>query len=373
MRRLDGYVLKHLLVAFAFFTVILTGVIWLGQSVPLIDTVISSGQSLMIFLMFSLYVLPFVLMIVLPLAAFAGAIYGINKLYGDAELVVMMAAGQSPLRLAVPVVAYGAVCMVLTLLVTVWFVPIGEKSLSEGRAAIQSELAGALIKEGQFLHPDKGLTLFLREASETGRMEGLFLHDERDPSNPTTYSAATARLLRDGDQARLVMSNGMALSYSEERRLLARVQFEEFTYDLSALLADGPMIRVRPESYALKDLLRPTPEMLASTRYDRADYLAVGHEKIVLSINAFLMPLIALAVMLTGNYQRRGFSKRMTVAVVLGVALAAAGVAMKSVVISNAANWPLFYLAPLIAAIVSTFLLHRATQPVRRAAQEQPV
>ncbi|MEO0913609.1 MAG: LptF/LptG family permease [Pseudomonadota bacterium] len=368
MRRLDGYVLKHLLVAFAFFTVILTGVIWLGQSVPLIDTVISSGQSLMLFLMFSLYVLPFVLMIVLPLAAFAGAIYGINKLYGDAELVVMMAAGQSPLRLAVPVMLYGLITMILTLIATIWLVPLGETRLAEGRAAIQSELAGALIREGQFLHPDTGLTLFLREASETGRMEGLFLHDERDPANPTTYSAATARLLRDGDQARLVMSNGIALSYSQERRLLARVQFDEFTYDLSALLADAPMIRVRPESYGLVDLLNPSAEMLMSERYDLADYLAVGHEKIVLGINAFLMPLIALAVMLTGSYQRRGFAKRMTVAVVLGVALAAAGVAMKSVVISSASNWPLFYLAPLIAAILSGFLLWRATQPVARRA-----
>ncbi len=366
MRRLDGYVLKHLLTAFVFFTVILTGVIWLGQSVPLIDTVISSGQSLTIFLMFSLYVLPFVLMIVLPLAAFAGALYGINKLYGDAELVVMMAAGQSPLRLARPVLIYGLITMTLTLIVTVWLVPIGEKRLSAGRAAIQSELAGALIKEGQFLHPDSGMTLFLREASDTGRMEGLFLHDERDRYSPTTYSAATAQLLRDGDQAQLVMRDGVALNYSEERRLLSRVQFEEFTYDLSALIAAEPNIRIRPESFSLPELLSPTEKMLESARYDLADYLAVGHEKIVLGLNALLMPLIALAVMLTGSYQRRGFAKRMSVAIVLGVGLAAAGVAVKSVVTGNAQSWPVFYAAPALALCLSTFLLFRATQPVRR-------
>ncbi|QHQ34917.1 LptF/LptG family permease [Algicella marina] len=366
MRHLDGYVLKHLLLAFAFFTVILTGVIWLGQSVPLIDTVIASGQSMVIFLRFSLYVLPFVLMIVLPLAAFAGALYAINKLYGDSELVVMMAAGQSPMRLARPVLLYGAMTATLTLIATVWLVPMGEVRLSAGRAAIQSELAGALIREGQFLHPDSGLTIFLREVSDTGRIAGLFLHDNRDPDNPTTYSASSARFLREGDQARLIMRDGVALAYSEERRLLARVQFDEFTYDLSELLAAAPEIRIRPESYALGDLLDPTPEMLSSQRYELADYLAVGHEKIVLGLNALLMPLIALAVMLTGNYQRRGFAKRMGAAIVLGVLLAAAGVACKSVVISNAGNWPLFYLAPLLAVMFSGFLLFRASQPVAR-------
>lgn len=366
MRRFDFYVFRHLAIAFLFFTVILTGVIWLGQSVPLIDLVISSGQSMALFVLFSLYVLPFVLMIVLPLAAFAGALFAINKLYTDSELVVAMAAGRSPWRLAVPVASYGLMTMTLTLVVTVFLIPIGETRLSAGRAAIQSELAGALIREGRFLHPDSGLTIFLREADHRGRMAGLFLHDERDPKNPTTYSAASAQFLREGERAQLIMADGVALTYSEERRLLARVKFDQFTFDLSELLASSPSIRIRPESYPLFDLLSPSETMLESTRYDLADYLAVGHEKLVLGINAFLLPMLALAVMLTGSYQRRGFAKRMSVAIVLGVSLAAAGIFCKSVVQGNAALVPVYYVAPLLAGGLVLYLLYRASQPFAR-------
>ncbi|MEM1266766.1 MAG: LptF/LptG family permease [Pseudomonadota bacterium] len=361
MRRLDIYVLRQLLSAFAFFTLILTGVIWLGQAVPLIDTVVSSGNSLLLFLLFSLYVLPLVLMIVLPLAAFAGALYSLNKLYTDSELVVMMAAGESPWGLARPILVYGLVAAALTSLVTVQMIPWGERRLSEGRAEIQSELAGALIREGQFLHPTPGLTLFLHDASTRGQMEGLFLHDERDPENPVTYSAARAVFLRDGDVARLVMSDGVALSYTRRQSLLSRVQFDEFTYDLSELVNAAPEIRVRPESYGLLQLLRPTAEMLTNERYDLADFLAVGHEKIVLALNALLMPMLALAVMLTGSYQRRGFANRMGVAIVMGASLAAAGVVAKSTVQGTAAAWPAFYAAPAIAIAVIIFLLRRAS------------
>ncbi|MEO0387880.1 MAG: LptF/LptG family permease [Pseudomonadota bacterium] len=363
MRRLDGYVLRHLLVAFAFFALILTGVIWLGQAVPLIDTVVSSGNSLLLFLLFSLYVLPLVLMIVLPLAAFAGALYGLNKLYGDSELVVMMAAGQSPFALARPLLVYALIAMMLTSAVTIWMIPWGERRISQGRAEIQSELAGALIREGQFLHPTPGLTIFLHEASGAGRMEGLFLHDERDPEAPVTYSAARAVFLKDGDQARLVMSDGIALTFSESRRLLARVQFDEFTYDLSDLVNQMPNIRIRPESYMLPALLAPTPEMLENDRYALGDFLAVGHEKIILGLNALLMPMMALGVMLTGSYQRRGFARRMGVAIVLGVALATAGVVAKSLTQGSAAFWPSFYIAPSLALLLTVALLRRAARP----------
>ena len=93
---------------FGFFVLVFTGVVWLTQAVRLIDTVVASGQSARVFLEFSALVLPQVFVIVLPLAGIGAALYALNKLYTDSELIVMMGAGLGPVAMLRPVALFGA-------------------------------------------------------------------------------------------------------------------------------------------------------------------------------------------------------------------------------------------------------------------------
>ena len=361
MRLLDRYILRQMITAFALFCLVLAGVIWLTQAVRLIDVVLSSGQSLWRLGEFSMLVLPTVLSMVVPLAGFAAVIYAINKLYGEAELVVMMMAGQSPFGLARPVLIFGLGISIATFLITNFIAPTADKRLLESRHEIRTELANALIREGRFLHPVEGLTIFIRDTNDEGQMRGLFLHDQRDPERPVTYTAERALFLRSGDVARLGMSEGTALSYSPERKLLARVRFDDLTYDISDLISDEAA-PLRPNVLPTWQLLNPGPEIRAMERFRAGAFAAAGHERIVFGLHALLMPLLALGVMLTGGYQRRGFGKRILGAVVAGVALVVSGLVAKSAVISDPVAWPLAYLPDLAAALAVVALLSRATQ-----------
>lgn len=361
MPQLDRYLLSQTLTAFAFFCFILAGVIWLTQAVRLIDTVLSSGQSLYVLAEFSVLVLPRVLSMVVPLSGFAAVIYTINRLYVEAELVVMMTAGQGPFAIARPVVIFGALMGVMTLVVTNFLAPLGELRLEQNRVEIRSELANSLIREGRFIHPTDDLTIFIRAANQKGQMAGLFLHDERNPETPVTYTAELAQLIREGDTAQLVMRRGVALTYDSDNRILGRVQFLELTYDLSELVTTPLTGPNRASNLMTWKLLSPGPQERALERYDEGVFTAVAHERIVFGLHAFLLPLLALSVMLTGGYQRRGFGRRVLIAVLSGVALISAGLALKSVIIATPAVWPLTYLPGLIAGILSVYLLSRAT------------
>ncbi|MSU89876.1 LptF/LptG family permease [Rhodobacteraceae bacterium 2CG4] len=367
MLQLDRYILRQIAMAFVFFTFILAGVIWLSQAVRLIDLVLSSGQSLIRLFEFSLLVLPRVLSMVVPLAGFAAVLYVVNKLYSEAELVVMMMSGQGPYALARPVAAFAALVGLTTLLMTNILAPWGELKLDRDRQALTTELANALIREGRFLHPVDGLTIFIRRAGDNGRMEGVFLHDERDPERPVTYTAEQALLLRDGDVARLIMSRGAALSYSPENRLLGRVQFDDFTYDLSDLIADVPETPQRAGALWTWQLIAPDAEVRALRRFNRGYFLAAGHERIVFGVHAFLLPILGLAVMLTGGYRRRGFGKRILAAVAAGVALIVAGMGAKSMVIGAPAAWPVSYAPAAAATLLSLVLFRSASRPRRLA------
>ena len=89
------YVLGQLLGPVALFTFLLTCVIWLTQSLRLLDLVINRGQSAPTFVYLTLLILPSLLVIILPIAFFFGTLFTLSRLNADSELVVMASAGFS--------------------------------------------------------------------------------------------------------------------------------------------------------------------------------------------------------------------------------------------------------------------------------------
>jgi lipopolysaccharide export system permease protein len=344
VRRFDGYILGQLVRAFGIFALIFTGVVWLTQAVRLLDTVVLSGQGARIFLEFSALVLPQVFTIVLPLAGLGAALFTINKLYTEAELVAMMAAGAGPLTLLRPVLVFGAGLFVAMAVVTTVLVPRGGSALADRTQEIRSDLVNSLIVERQFIHPMDGLTLYIADTSRVGEMAGLFLHDNRDPEQPVTYAAKRALLLREGSEARLVMSEGVALTRAPGSALNT-VAFEQFVFDLSSLLEDRGSRTPRPAEYPVLRLLDPTPEMLERGDYTRASYVSEAHWKIVLPLLAFIYPPVALVTLIAGSYRRGGFGGRVVLAIAVAVVLYAITFVARARAQDVLALCPLIYLS----------------------------
>ena len=219
----------------------------------------------------------------------------------------MMGVGLGPVALMRPVAIFGALIGAGMAVVMLVLVPYAGAILAERTQAIRSDLANALIVERQFMHPTDGLTLFIADTSRAGEMAGIFLHDQRDPERPVTYSAERALLVREGDEARLVMLDGVALAPGAGGRELNAVEFDQFVFDLSELIRDEGM--PGPAPGRVPDRARCStrrPAMLATDRYGLSDYLAEGHYKLAMPLLATIYPMIALVTLLAGGYRRSG-------------------------------------------------------------------
>lgn len=370
MSRLNGYILLRLLGPFGFFLLIFTGVIWLTQAIRLIDTVLNNGQSALVFVEFSGLLLPRVLVIVVPIAAFSAALYTINRLYADSELVVMLATGQSPLKILKPILIFGALVMGLMYIITLYLVPVSATRLAERSFEIQDELTNTIIVEGQFLHPSPGVTFFIRDTSNVGEMAGLFLNDQTDPNGAITYSAKRALLARDGETARLIMFDGIAQRYQPETRRMDTVQFEQLAYDLSPLIAQSEARARKPVEYFVTEVLGPDgpPQ---SQRYHDGHYLSEAHEKLSAPLLALTLPLVALGSVLFGGFRRGGIGARITSAVIILILINVLVIAMKSAIRADAALWPVSYAPPAITLAIALgliWLTSRSRAPSSRRA-----
>ena len=126
--RLSSYVLLELLGPVAILTLLLTSVIWLVTSLPLLDLVINRGQSAPTFLYLMLLELPTPLAIIMPFAFFFATLFTLQRLAADSELVVMASAGYSQRQLAAPVFIAAAIVMCLTWICALWLMPLGHRS-----------------------------------------------------------------------------------------------------------------------------------------------------------------------------------------------------------------------------------------------------
>ncbi len=356
MRLIDRYFLKQTFQPFVFFTLILTFVIWLAQSLRVIDLIVNNGQSASILIDFAVPLLPQVMSIVLPVAALAAVIFTLNRALADSEMVVVYATGQGRLSAIRAVIIFGVLVSLILMVVVIILMPIGQQVLRDRTAEVRADIAAGLIQDGRFIHPGAGLTVYIREQNGPEDMRGLLVHDARDPDEAVTMHARRGVLTDTPQGPRLVMFDGMAQRHDNATGGLNLLQFDKLTYDLSAFGID-PENRVRkPSEYFFWELLQPGEEL---SERQRGRYISEAHEQLTTPLYGLAVVLAASAVMLGGHFSRRGYFWRIVAAALVGIGLRVSGIVLQNIVKSNPDIWFIMYGPPFLGTVVAFWLLSR--------------
>lgn len=367
MSRFDRYLLSQLLALFGFFSLVLVAVYWVNRAVGLFDQLIGDGQSALVFLEFSLLTLPNVIRLVLPVSAFAACLYAVNRLMQESELVVMQATGFSAMRLARPVVWFGLCVMVMQLVLANLLVPLSQARLSERSAEISENITARFLNEGRFQHPAPGVTIYIREITQLGELNDLFLADDRAATERMVYTARRALIVRGEEAPRLVMLDGAVqrLTRDGDRRI-AVTRFSDFTLDLAGIVKGPAAGGAGLREAATADLLAPDPDFLQAAGASRAEALEEGHSRLSMPLLGLAAPLLGFAALMLGGYSRFGLWRQMGLAVLFIILLQMVNTAASGVALKDERAWFMVYAAPLIGLVASVVLLAWAQAPRRR-------
>lgn len=358
---------------FGFFALVLVLVYWVNRAVVLFDQLIANGQSAGIFIEITALTLPNVIRLVLPIAAFAAAIYVANRLTSESELIVAQAAGFSPWRMVRPVILFGLIVAGLLSVLTHFLVPLSISELGKRRAEISENITARLLSEGQFLHPADGITFYIREITPDGALKDIFLSDARSDGEQVIYTARQALLLRQDSGPKLVMFDGMAQILSATGARLSTTSFDDFAYDISGLTdALTPKDRSVKELSTV-ELLAPTPALLRETGQPRAVLLYEGHGRINQALLSVVAALVGFATLMIGGFSRFGLWRQILAAIVALVILKSLDNAMADLARDDAALWPLSYGATVVGLACAPVLLWISDRPGLFNRREKPV
>ncbi len=357
MSRLTRYILRQLGLPVLFISVALVGVIWLTQSLRFVDLIVNRGLSPSHFLYLTVLLLPGIFAVILPVALLCGVLFTYHRLSFDSEIIVMKAAGLSQRALAVPAIIMALIVTIATYGLTLYLQPLGFRTFKDQQFTIRHNYASVLIREGTFNNVIKGVTVYVRER-HGGELLGILVHDSREPEKAITVMAERGTLVQTAEGPRFVMENGNRQERHRDSDQLSLLYFDRYALDL-ALIAESPESRWRePGERYISELLFPGDSEAAD--YYRDKLRAEAHKRFVSPLYCIAFVLIALAAILSGEFDRRYEWRRILYAAAGSVAVQVVGISLVPIVATTPGLSFLLYLNVILASCAALWILMAA-------------
>lgn len=373
MKGLDRYILRQLAGPMVFLTLGLTGIVWLTQSLRFVDMIVNRGLSAAEFLYITFLLMPGILVLILPIALFCAILYAYHRLGNDSEIIVMRAAGLSQRSLAVPAVIVAVITALATYALTLYLTPLGFRTFKDRQFTVRSNFASVLIQEGVFNELMEGITVYVRARGSSGELLGILVHDNRDTKEPVTIMAERGLLVDTSDGPRFIMENGNRQVVGQDTRQLSLLYFEKYALDLG-LIAASPENRWREagERY-LDELWNPGTGHDDKKNADR--FLAEAHKRLTMPLHAIVFALIAVAGLLSGDFNRRSEWRRIATVSILALAFEIASLALVPLIGKTPSLAPLMYVNVALAWGLSIWWLGKSRFGRRASGRDkgQPV
>lgn len=366
--RITRYLMLQIAVGVAITTAALTTGVWLTQSLRFVEMIAANGFGLGLFLRFTGLLLPSFLLFILPIAVFAAVTFTYVKMESDRELVVMRSAGLSPWQIARPALLVATAAVAISYGLSLYLVPKSYSSFKDLQAALRSQVASALLREGMFESVRDGVTVYVRARANDDKLSGILVHDSRDPAKPVTFLAETGLLLQTEDGSQLVMDKGTRQAVNE-RGQVTILYFDRYAVDIEKQASVVPQRWREPRERLLPGLFSPDTSD-ANDRYYYSNLISEGHRRLVTPLAAIGFTLIALGCILPTEFSRRATIRPIALAVALVVLseIAMIGVASMNATLPVVIGFT--YASALVPMAIGIALFQRRRRPVAHAVAE---
>lgn len=353
MQLIERYILRQVISAFLLTVATLVMIMWLTQALGRVGLIVSEGQSLLVFMWATLLAMPALLQPIMPVALFIAAIYVLNRLNADSELVVIAASGTPRRKIVAPFIAIGMAATALSYLLSVQMIPDAARELRSLLTEARADLLSSVITEGRFVQSGP-LTFHIRERGADGVLRGVIVHDQSNPGETNSYLAEEGYVVRDPTDAQtyLVMRDGSVQRRSGAPDKVAIVAFDQYIFDLSDVTQQSANFVAHARERPTRALLDPDE----SERYyweNRGVFRAELNDRFTKPLYPLVFVLIAVATVGFARTTRQGRGQAIVIAIVLVTGVRICGFAMLN--LAKTETWAVYglYAVPISAILVA--------------------
>jgi len=351
MGSIDKYIFRTTLASFALVLVSLTGVIWITQALRDIDLMTSQGQTILTFLGVTSLAIPMLVLIIAPIALMIAVSHTLNKLATDSEIIVMNAAGLSPIRLFRPFFYATVVVALLVAFIGSYLGPDGMRRIKRWDADITADVLANILQPGRFAQLDQNLIVRVRERQPGGLLVGLFIDDRRDPNERVSIVADHGTVVKNDSGSFLILEDGNLERFEVGKSDPALVAFRRYGFDMSKFSNQSSAVTLGIRERYLWELISPPPDdpiYLAMAGAFRAEL----HDRLMAPIYPLAFAALTFAFLGTPRTTRqsRNFSMGSSIMAVFGLRMVGFACSVMAVKSDMAAPFQYLMLAIAIGA-----------------------
>lgn len=265
-RTIHKYIFGEVWPVFLSTLLIFTLIVVASRILSIMEWVVNRGIHPIHVIKLVLFLLPKVILFVLPAATLMAVLIGFLRMSGDNEIIALNASGISLHQMLPPVVALSLAGCFLAGFISLFASPWGNRAFQETIFRIVQSRADIQIKERIFYEVFDDVVFYVNSiSSKEGVMQNVFVVDKRDQDTTHSIVAKEGRILH-GQEKNLItirFINGVVFMGDRELTTARTMHFK--TYDLNLNLKDiiPPLDEMKrsPDELYLKEILQQLREI----------------------------------------------------------------------------------------------------------------
>jgi len=351
----DRYLFAQMIRTSIAVSVTLVGIMWLFQTIRILEVVINRGAPISEFLLMSVTVIPLWLTIAVPIGGFIGVTWVLHRAVADRELLVMQASGMSALQLARAPIALGVLLSTALMLNSTILLPLSFGVYKQVQFKVRNSIPAIMLQEDVFIDVVDGMTMLIGEKYEDGLARDIFIHDERTEGKVITLTARAGQFIeRDGLPA-VLLQDGERMELGSNEKAGAKLLFDTHMVMIAPQdRKEATRMPIDMNEDTISNLLDPAKSPSPAYINQRR---AEGHYRLVSPILALVLVLTASCGVLYGQVRRHTWTRRTIMTFCSGMLCIAAVISSRSLVTMIPATVPLLYASLVVPAILMMAML----------------
>ena len=351
----DRYLFAQMMRTTIAVSITLVGIMWLFQTIRILEVVINRGAPISEFLLMSVTVIPLWLTIAVPIGAFVAVTWVFHRAVADRELLVMQASGRSAFQLARAPVGLGILLTFLLALNSTILLPMSFGVYKQVQFKVRNSIPTVMLQDDVFIDVVEGMTMLIGEKFDDGLARDVFIHDERTEGKIITLTARVGKFIeRDGLPA-VLLQDGERMELGSDEEAGVKLLFDTHTVTMAPQgRKEATRMPIDMNEDSITNLLDPAKSPSPAYINQR---LAEGHYRIVSPALALVLVLTASCGVLYGQVRRSTWSRRTTISFCATMFCIGAVISARSLVTAIPATVPLLYASVIIPAIFMLTML----------------
>ena len=350
------YIFNQLLRTTLALTSVLVGIIWLFQTIRILELVVNRGAPVSDFLIMSVASMPLWLMIAIPISGFIAVNWVYSRILADRELLVMQSIGLSPLQLAKAPIALGILLTGFLAVNSVYILPASYGVYKDLQFKLRNSIPTILLRDGVFIEVVDDMTMFIGSRDDDDVMRDLFIHDARLGDRIITMTAKSGAFIERDGSPTLILQNGERSERNAEGQSGAVLLFETHSVTITRSSSSQPTARATIDinEDTIANML--SPAAASSPQYYLQRH-AEGHYRIASPWLGLGLALLSAAIILRGQIRRDLWTRRASMNIGACVLVIIAVVVTRGWVTNNASLWPFIHLSVFVPIVLALWLL----------------